>query len=302
MRVLITGAGSPLGTALAPLLAEAGFTPRLFDVRPLKSQYEFVEGNVRLPQDVQKAVEDVDLIVHNAALHGTERHDDDPREIYELNVTGTFNIYLAATWHHVRGVVLNSTVAVYGQSGRPADDNSVVALREGVLRLPDGLFGFSKEAGEEMGGYFQRRHDVATIALRYGLYAPDTFFRSGIRLLYGGVDIADMARAALAAVVSLADGGARWEACNVTSLVPFMETDGPGLRHDPLLMLDKYYPGAPELLQERGVTRLQPIERFYPMEWAADQLKFQPRYNFEQWLEELRARPAERAEQDPPWP
>jgi nucleoside-diphosphate-sugar epimerase len=34
MRVLITGAGGTLGTALAPLLAEAGHEPVLLDIQP----------------------------------------------------------------------------------------------------------------------------------------------------------------------------------------------------------------------------------------------------------------------------
>jgi nucleoside-diphosphate-sugar epimerase len=36
MRVLVTGAGGTLGTALASMLAEAGHEPVLQDVRPLQ--------------------------------------------------------------------------------------------------------------------------------------------------------------------------------------------------------------------------------------------------------------------------
>ncbi len=73
-------------------------------------------------------------------------------------------------------------------------------------------------------------------------------------------------------------------------------------RQNPLPVLDKYYPGAAELLGERGVHELVPITVYYPMERAAERLGFRPRCNFEQWLEELRAQPEERAEKSPPWP
>jgi hypothetical protein len=67
-------------------------------------------------------------------------------------------------------------------------------------------------------------------------------------------------------------------------------------------VLDRYYPGARELLLERGVERLEPVREYYPMARAADRLGFRPERNFDQWLEELKARPEERAKQNPPWP
>lgn len=302
MRVLITGAGSTLGTALAPLLAEADFTPRLFDVRPVETKYEFVVGDVRRMTDVQAAVQDVDLIVHTATLHCPQADALTPEEVYAQNLTGTFNVYEAAARCGVRGVVFGSSSAVYGESARPPREHTVVALNEGVPRLPTDIAGFTQAAGEDMSSYYQRRHGIATIALRCGMFSPETFFRCGIRLLYGGIVVDDVARAVLAALATLLDGEMRWEVFNVTSLVPFTERDGPGLRYDPMLLLDRYYPGAPHLLRKRGVTRLQPIEHFYPLDWTVEQLNFQPQYNFDRWLEELRTRPKEHAEKDPPWP
>ena len=81
-----------------------------------------------------------------------------------------------------------------------------------------------------------------------------------------------------------------------------MEEDEPQLRQNPLPVLDKYYPGAAELLHERGVGELAPITVYYPMARAAARLGFRPQCNFEQWLEELRSRPEERTEKSPPWP
>gem|GEM_PF-4563289 len=53
MRILITGAGGTLGTALAPALTDAGHEPVLFDVQPLQTPYEFVQGDVRKAEDVR---------------------------------------------------------------------------------------------------------------------------------------------------------------------------------------------------------------------------------------------------------
>ncbi len=94
----------------------------------------------------------------------------------------------------------------------------------------------------------------------------------------------------------------RWDAFNVESLVPFAEEDGPQLRQDPLAVLERYYPGAGDLLRDRGVERLAPITEYYPMRSATEALGFRPERNFERWLEELKTRPEERAETSPPWP
>ncbi len=88
----------------------------------------------------------------------------------------------------------------------------------------------------------------------------------------------------------------------VESRVPFVETDGPQLRRDPLPLLDRYWPGSSALLRDRRVERLQPITELFSVERLERRLGFAPRCNFDAWLAELAARPQERAPGNPPWP
>ncbi len=302
MRVLITGAGGTLGTALAPALAEAGHEPVLFDLQPLESQYESVQGDVRTADDVRAAARGAEFIVHTAAIHGIHLRNHTPQDFYDLNLTGTFNVWEAAVEAGVRGLVFSSTMGVYGESRKPLSDAAVVALHEELPLLPGDIYGYTKVAGEEMCRFYGRKHGITSVALRYGMFVPEPFFRYGIRLLYGGVDTADVVGSVLASMTALSAGRLQWDAFNVESFVPFTAEDGPQLRHDPLVVLDKYYPGATALLRERGVQELAPITVYYPMARLAERLGFRPQCNFEQWLEELRSRPEEQAEQSPPWP
>lgn len=302
MRILVTGAGGTLGKALAPVLAQAHYEPVLLDIQPLETDYEFIHGDVRDVETVRAAMNGVEYVIHTAAIHGIHLGDHSPREFYDLNLTGTFNVWEAAVHAGVRGLVFSSTMGVYKPFNRPLSDETVVALHEDLPLQPGDVYGFTKVAGEEICRYYGRKDGVPSVALRFGMFVPEPFFRYGIRLLYGGVDTLDVVRAVMASLDALATGTLRWTAVNVMSRVPFSEDDGAQLLRDPLPLLDRYYPGASDLLRQRGVERLQPLKDFYPMDRAKQELGFEPDCNFEQWLEDLKRRPEERADKSPPWP
>jgi hypothetical protein len=134
------------------------------------------------------------------------------------------------------------------------------------------------------------------------LFVPEPFFRYGIRLLYGGVDTEDVAAAVMAAVEAFATRTVAFEAYNVESPLPFTPDDGVDLRRDPLVAIDRHWPGAADLLRERGVRSLKPISEVFPVAALQRGLGVRPRCDFATWLDALRARPDERAPTDPPWP
>ncbi len=145
----------------------------------------------------------------------------------------------------------------------------------------------------------RRTHGIPSIALRYGMFVPEPFFLYG-PALRAGVD-RDVARSVMASMETLMGGGVTWDTFNVESVVPFQEEDAEQLARDPMPVLDKYYPGAVELLRER-VLRAWRRSRCTTRWTMVDVLGFRPECNFDQWLEELRGRPEERAEKSPPWP
>ncbi len=149
MRLLITGAGGTLGTALAPALTEAGHEPVLFDVQPLQTPYESVQGDVRKAEDVRAAARGAEFIVHTAAIHGIHLRDHTPQDFYELNLTGTFNVWEAAVEVGARGLVFSSTMGVYKSHNAPGQGRGM-ALHEDLPPMPGDIYGFTKVAGEEM--------------------------------------------------------------------------------------------------------------------------------------------------------
>ena len=69
------------------------------------NKLEVVEGDVRSYHIVREAVENVDFILHQAALPSVPRSVKDPLTTNEVNVVGTLNILNAAKDARVKRIV-----------------------------------------------------------------------------------------------------------------------------------------------------------------------------------------------------
>ena len=302
MKILVTGAAGTLGRALIPRLVERGDEVVAVDVRQGTAEAEWIIGDIRDAAVVMDAAAGSDLIDHGAAFHGIHLSERSRREFFDLNVLGTFNVWEAAVEHGVRGVVFSSTMGVYGDSRRPSADDEVVILDEEVPLLPGDVYGWTKVVGEELCRFHTRTSGIPSIALRYGMFVPEPFFRYGVRLLYGGVHEADVADAVVAALDSLAAGHTGFEALNVESPLPFTADDAADLRRDPMAAIDRHWPGSADLLRSRGVDVLKPITEVFPVTRLEQKLGVRGRHDFTEWLRQLDQRPDERTGTSPPWP
>ena len=220
-----------------------------------------VKGDVRNATDVRAAIEGNDLVVHTAAIHGIHLANHSAQQFYDLNVTGTFNVWQAAAEAKVKGVVFSSTMGVYGESRRSASVDEAIRVTEELPLQPGDIYAWTKVVGEELCRYHLRHDGIPSVAMRYGMFVPEPFFRYGIRLLYGGVHELDVAFAVMAAIDALVAGKIRHEAFNVESYLPFAERDRVQLRLDPLAALDHHFPGSREPAREPWRGDTQPDHR-----------------------------------------
>lgn len=290
MKVLLTGAGGNLGRVLAPALTAAGHTVRGFDFRPLDTfDGEAIVGDVRQLDDVKRAMDGVDAVVHAAALHGIHLAKWTPSDFWAINVTGTFNVYEAAREAGVTRAVLCSTMGVYGESARPPQTGWNL-VDESLPLLPGDVYGLSKKLCEELAETYGRRWGVSTAALRLGMFVPEgSLERYGFRLLFGGVDDRDVAQAALLALAHTSESG--FDAFNVMAPTPFSAEDRAALGVDPMAVLEARWPGVGAALAAKGIdpTPLLWGRTQWAIEKAQWVLGWKPAYDFDGFLRALAA-------------
>jgi nucleoside-diphosphate-sugar epimerase len=286
MRVLITGAGGNLGRAAIPVLEQEGHTLRLLDFRPLDTSHELVVGDVRDPEAVGQAMVDVDAVVHGAALHGVHLGTWPGADFWSINTGGTFTVYEAARAAGVRRVVLASSMVVYGGVGGEASRWGV--RTEESPFAPGDVYGLTKVVAEDTARFFASVHHVDTVALRLGMFVPETFERYGFRLLFGGVDDRDVGQAVSLALAH--DPQGRFAAFDIMADSGFVPEDLHALGRDIGQTLDQRWPGTAELVEAHGLDLDELVwgRLIFPVDKAKTDLGYRPRYDFAAFLDAWR--------------
>ncbi len=124
-------------------------------------RFQFVKGDITLPEDCQMAVCDVDFVLHQAALGSVPRSIEQPFATNQNNVTGTLNMLkAAASTPSVKRLVFASSSSVYGDHpGSPKVETNI--------GKPLSPYAASKHACELYAHTFFKNHQLPTVGLRY---------------------------------------------------------------------------------------------------------------------------------------
>lgn len=166
---LVTGGAGFIGSHLAEALVKRGDSVRVLDnlstgkrenIAHLADKIEFVEGDIRDPEAVRRAVAGVNVIFHEAAIPSVPRSVAEPELSHEVNVNGTFNVLLAARDAGVRRVVYAASSSAYG-------DTPTLPKHEALLPSPLSPYAAAKLFGEYYAQVFTRVYRLETVSLRY---------------------------------------------------------------------------------------------------------------------------------------
>ena len=168
-RYLITGGAGFIGANLAHTLVARGepvrilddfSTGRLQNLRGIEDRVEILRGDIRDPAVVARAVQGIEVILHQAALNSNPRSIEEPGATNAVNVDGTLLLLEAARAAKVRRVVYASSSSVYG-------DTPVLPKTEDLSPAPMAPYGVSKLAAESYCRVFTQVYGLETVSLRY---------------------------------------------------------------------------------------------------------------------------------------
>jgi UDP-glucose 4-epimerase len=169
LKCLVTGGAGFIGSHITEALVQRGDKVRVFDnlstgkkenIGSVLDQVEFVEGDLRNPSDLARAVQGIDVVFHQAALRSVPRSVDDPLSTNEVNITGTLNLLMASRTAQVRRVVYASSSSVYG-------DNLEYPQIETMRTAPVSPYAVAKLAAEQYCITFAKVFGLETVSLRY---------------------------------------------------------------------------------------------------------------------------------------
>jgi nucleoside-diphosphate-sugar epimerase len=165
---LVTGGAGFIGSHIAAALASSGARVRVID--DLSTGYrenladipgvDFVQGSLADEESLRKALEDVELVFHEAAIPSVPRSVENPRQTHIASVESTFSLLLASRDRKVRRVVYAASSSAYG-------DQPTLPKVETMLPEPRSPYAVAKLVGEHYCQVFTRVYGLETVALRY---------------------------------------------------------------------------------------------------------------------------------------
>ena len=165
----MTGGAGFIGSNIIRELLRMGNDVRVLDnfstgkrenIDDILNDIQLVEGDIRSYHILRNVVEDVDFILHHAALPSVPRSINDPITTHEVNLGGTLNVLEAARDAKVKRVIYASSSSIYG-------NNLILPKREDMNPVPLSPYAVSKLAGENYCKVFSQIYGLETVCLRY---------------------------------------------------------------------------------------------------------------------------------------
>jgi CDP-paratose 2-epimerase len=200
-QYLITGGAGFIGSNYVSRLLKRGEAVTIFDNLSRsgaeknilwlqdtygKGAFDLIQGDVRDAEAIRKAAATAEVIVHLAAQVAVTTSVVNPREDFEINATGTFNVMEAARQANNQPVVIYaSTNKVYGGM----EEVEIVEKEEyyDYKDLPQGVseeqpldfhspYGCSKGSGDQYVRDYHRIYGIPSVVLRQScIYGPRQF-------------------------------------------------------------------------------------------------------------------------------
>lgn len=206
MAYLITGGAGFIGSTLTERLLKEGnvvvtidnfcdyYDPKIKEDNIKKfidnPNYKLYRGDIRNRENVKKVFDEnnIDVIVHLAAMAGVRPSIENPLLYQEVNGIGTQNILEEAKLHNVKSLVMASSSSVYGNC------REVPFKEDMIVDYAISPYAATKKANEVMAHVYHKLNGMNIIMLRFfTVYGPkqrpDLAINKFTRLMLDGKEI-----------------------------------------------------------------------------------------------------------------
>ena len=132
--VLVTGGAGYIGSVLTPNLVQRGYSVRVLDslvygsdgISDLTSNnsIELISNDIRNVDAVEKALQDIDCVIHLAAIVGEPLCKKIPKAAKQINELATKQLVNISKKNGVRRFIYSSTCSNYGSSSQIVNENT----------------------------------------------------------------------------------------------------------------------------------------------------------------------------------
>jgi len=132
MKVCVTGGSGFIGSVVVPYFVEQGLEVKVLEsmefgnpIAYLEDKVEFIQGDIRDPIAVKRAVSGCDVVLHLAAIVTDELVDLNPEYSVEVNKAATRLLCEEASRAKVRRFIYASSSSIYGSSNENCTEETV---------------------------------------------------------------------------------------------------------------------------------------------------------------------------------
>ncbi|HEY4662915.1 MAG TPA: SDR family oxidoreductase [Candidatus Humimicrobiaceae bacterium] len=178
IKILITGCAGFIGSNLVEFFLKKGARVRGLDnlstgfkknidnalseasKENKNIDFKFINGDIRNYNDCLKSTENIDILLHQAALGSVQRSIEKPLDTNSSNINGTLNLLEASVKNKIKRFIYASSSSVYGDSVKLPKDES-------MQESPKSIYAVTKLTAEYYCRLFYGLYGLKTISLRY---------------------------------------------------------------------------------------------------------------------------------------
>lgn len=151
-KALVTGGAGFIGSHLTEALLNKGYEVTVLDdlstgkkenLFYILDKVTFIEGSITDKTIVERAMEGVSVVFHQAAVASVPKSIEDPTGTHAVNVLGTENVFSVAEANGVSRIVFASSCAVYG-------NDPALPKKEDMTLVPASPYAEHKKMCEEL--------------------------------------------------------------------------------------------------------------------------------------------------------